>query len=633
MNVILSLIVSLAMLFGGVGELPAVPETASVYTVRNISVSCGDESVDLAPELVLTTALGSDLAEASFKLISDGSALLPVSGRLEADKLSFSLAETGKAYSISNDVLLGELGGETTTAFAYMEEIVSLLPQIAQIPEAEINSMNEQLYAALFAGIEPDEVEIEVNGETIAATSYSGEVTEEGLFSILTLLENSENEAIQRYMQMLLELVNMDEGTQYASFSDAFATEYDAEEPVFSLPLDVTIAYQDDLAYEQVYCSTELDGAVIDVDATTVQQGGTTEMTMNIYSGNEVQYMSCSVYAYTAEDGAMSVSYDVSGGSTISYETMDEAGETVTSTTQEDTYIFMNLSSEVDENGLRDSNFALDASNVSFSAFGDEEEYSEEGFSIEGQFSELAEEDGSISTDCYLSLSVPAAGFTADLSFQLNRAEVPYEDAFAGKKILALTAEDLSGETESAAMNQLTADAMSLLSDVMLLSADESVVALGELGAALEEGVYVETESDAYEADDYSYEEYTAEYPETLDDAYAAYGYAIPELAIPEGFVPSYVSAMEGYIGIDYEKGEETFSVTFYPNYNETETFFLQPDGSLVASEGRQIGIAYNDDGSVYYADITTPDFELNIYCYSATFSLEDVQAMFAPLA
>ena len=61
MNAILSILVCIAMLFSGGAALPEQPETATVRTLRNLTIATDEGSVTLTPELRLTTAIGSEL--------------------------------------------------------------------------------------------------------------------------------------------------------------------------------------------------------------------------------------------------------------------------------------------------------------------------------------------------------------------------------------------------------------------------------------------------------------------------------------------------------------------------------------------------------------------------------------------
>ena len=105
MNAILSILVCFAMLFSGGAALPEQPETATVRTLRNLSVTTDEGSVTLTPELRLTTAIGSEQAIAQFEVVNGDDVLLPMMGELTKDGVRFCLSDGGSVYSLSSDAL------------------------------------------------------------------------------------------------------------------------------------------------------------------------------------------------------------------------------------------------------------------------------------------------------------------------------------------------------------------------------------------------------------------------------------------------------------------------------------------------------------------------------------------------
>ena len=91
MNAILSFILCFAMILSPAGALPAQPETASTWTVSNLTISVGDESVTLSPEARLTTAVGMEEAQLHFELGSGERTLMPMSGAINQDGVRFTL--------------------------------------------------------------------------------------------------------------------------------------------------------------------------------------------------------------------------------------------------------------------------------------------------------------------------------------------------------------------------------------------------------------------------------------------------------------------------------------------------------------------------------------------------------------
>lgn len=633
MNIILSLIVSLAMIFSGVGELPAMPETASVITIRDISFSYGDDIVELNPQLRFTGALGAQQADIGFEILLDDKVLMPVRGRIDGENVFFALSEDGKAYTVSDDAIAEAMGlndpalGEALKLYA---EAFSLLPALSSA--AADQELTELLLNGWLKDGDLEMVEVDLDGESLLAKRYDMEISIADVVSGMDVLQQSKTEAVRDYARILLDIVNIAAQGEFEVADFASLAEILPEEArEISLPMEITIGSEDDMLYEQAYISTEMEGMVIDVNALATAKGNASSMEMDFYMGNEETYMNYAIAAWVNEDGSASISYDVSGGSAYSYDIENEDGSSETQTHEQDMYMYIAADFQPTEDGLYIGSYNMNLSNSSVTG---DSSY-ENSITLVGDETQSLEEDGSVSTDCYFTLFIQQGdqdGLQVDevmeFSFQVNQATVPFEDAFAGREMLELTVEDLRGETDSTAINSITADALAFTADAMTLSVEESIMEL----VGMFEGAGEEIEMEpAYTGDEW--QEYTAEYPENLDEAYAAYGYPVPEIAIPEGFVPSYVNSMYGYINIDYQKDDQSFSVNIYPNYGDTQQMMLQPDGGLAELEGKLMNVAFNEDGSVYFADFTDDDCQINIYAYYEGMTLEDVQAMLAPLA
>lgn len=661
MNVILSLIVAFAMAFSGVGELPAVPETAHVYTLSGLTLSAGDESVTLDPALRITAALGGERLDLGVEVLSGEDVLLPVSGRLEADQLSFALSGSGKVYTLNaealNDVLVVEgvaADGEELAAIEQVlskyVELISMAPEVMELDANVGAELTEDMIAAMLPNAEVEDAEIEYEGAVLSGKTYTGAMSIESLIAPLDVARGAENEAVRDYFQTALDIFNLISEasdvseTPAASFGELVLqlTESSGQDAALlqelSEPAEITYALQDGREYMQFYYNEEADGTTFDLDGVIYRDGENSSANVSYYEGNDNYYNSVAYDLQSAADGSYEMIVDSSKGLSLEYSETDDAGETISTTiTDSDKYTSLTVSCTVDaDDGAREILFALDDSNSnSISIDGELDTLDERSQSISGALGETIEEDGSVTTDFYASYC-DENGMIYDVSFQLNHAQLPYADAFAGREVLQLTGADLSGEGESAAMNQLGAEVMGLAADLLTLTADESVMALGELGGDMDADDDDEAEIDAdylYDGGEEDMDMYSAEYPSSLDEAYAAYAYPVPELVVPEGYLPANVTAFEGYMAIEYVKGEDGFTFTLYPSYNDSETLFLQPDGSFAKAEGEAVNISYNDDGSVSYAAIAAAGSQIDLYFYSNTITLEDVQAMFAPLA
>lgn len=662
MNAILSLIVAFVMIFSGVGELPAVPETANVYTLSDITISVGDESVTLDPVLRLTTAAGSERIDLGVELLSGENTLFPLKGRVEGDKVSFALSDSGKAYTLSEEALGDALQIEGIDEFMpilnKIVELCAMLPEIFEQQDEISAELHDSVIAVQIPDAEVEEVEIDHNGVILSGKTYTGNMSNDAMFAVLDVYLNAENETMRNCCQTLLDAFNMlfealgVSETPMTGFGELMPNLIAAAEvegmqleltESETIPVEYTYAQQDGVRYQRSYSSYEKDGKLIDQDNVVYQDGDGYSLSYNIYEGDDDTYRSIACELQTAADGSFELIFDTSNGSSYEY-TYTNGLDEHTEATYIDSYTSVSASCTVDEeSGAREFLFAIDDTN-SYSGITDGEvDYDNmTSAAISGAFGETIEEDGSVTTDVYLSYSGEDDAFY-DISFRLNHAQVAYEDAFAGCEMMELTAEDLTGESTSAAMNQLKADVLGLAADLMTLTTDESVMTL--LAMDVDQGYDDDYDVYAYDdgyfvtngdfIDDYDDSgDYYAEYPETLDEAYAAYGNAVPEVAVPEGYVPANVSAFEGYMSIEYvNDAEEGFTLCVYPSYSDNETLFLKEDGSFAKIEGSIVNISYNEDGSVYVASIDTADSHVDLYFYSESIMLEDVQAMFAALA
>ena len=110
MNAILSIMVCIAMLVSPTGVIPAQPETAATWTISDLTISVGEESVTLTPEARFTAAVGAEEAQLHFELGNGESTLMPMSGAINADGVRFTLGTGTKTYTL-DDATLMELAG------------------------------------------------------------------------------------------------------------------------------------------------------------------------------------------------------------------------------------------------------------------------------------------------------------------------------------------------------------------------------------------------------------------------------------------------------------------------------------------------------------------------------------------
>ena len=192
MNAILSILVCIAMLFSGGAALPEQPETATVRTLRNLSVTTDAGSVTLAPELRLTTAIGSEQAIAQFEVVRGGDVLLPMAGELTNDGVRFRLRDGGSVYSLTSEALL-ELTEADDADAQLMALMVDYLNSYSALLSRTMNdaSFQQELSRTMIdlfvsaCGGEAEQVTLEIDGVEVPAQRAQLELTPEAALNLL----------------------------------------------------------------------------------------------------------------------------------------------------------------------------------------------------------------------------------------------------------------------------------------------------------------------------------------------------------------------------------------------------------------------------------------------------------------
>lgn len=637
MTAILSLIVSLAMLFSGVGSLPAVPETANQYTLRNLTLTINDEAVTLDPELQLTTALGAEQLGLDFEIHAGDNTLLPISGRLDTNGVAFSFADNGKAYTLSY-ATLGELLGLTEDSDAQVAEVLATATKLATSLSAyneavkdpavreQLDALNQQQINKWveISGAEFAPMDVDVNGSTFPGQHAVLNMGCMDAYASMDDYLSSDIEPLRDYTQSLLKLLNMIAGSDCASFTElieAMVDEDEIDSLNAKLPLDMTIAEQDGTKYVRVALDTEVEGVALNVEEIMISDGSNIDMVMIVNASDDESTdieMSLNLFA---DEQNLSAVFDIVGDVKDSYETIDADGSQTTVETSAKVSVAVSDYVLIDENGLAESFFNFGVDLVESDSQSVEENTATISFGT--QSAESREEDGSITADNTITLNVDDNGdaLTAELAFQTNSAAIPYVDSFAGKEMLELTS-----DAESEAYQQIQTDLYALLGDVMTLAADDSVVELMNSFAAVESSLE-NIDSDVEVIGGYDYDDYDDDFdydldmddvnPATLEEAEVIYGSPIPAYTAPEGYALDYIYADEGYLSVDYAAEDTYFSMTITPAYedeNGSALYMLGEDGALGEPGGMLVQLTLNEDGSVAYADVMAGNSDITIF-------------------
>ena len=257
MNAILSILVCIAMLFSGGAALPAQPETATVRTLRNLSVTTDAGSVTLAPELRLTTAIGSEQAIAQFEVVRGGDVLLPMAGELTNDGVRFRLRDGGSVYNLTSEALLELTEADDADAqlmalmVDYLNSYSALLSRTMYDAsfQQELSRTMIDLFVSACGG-EAEQVTLEINGAEVPAQRAQLELTPEAALNLLDGLASCGVTEVEDMLNSYMLLLASAMGEDYASLSDLTADlrAQLAEEGVadaISIPIELTWATED----------------------------------------------------------------------------------------------------------------------------------------------------------------------------------------------------------------------------------------------------------------------------------------------------------------------------------------------------------------------------------------------------
>lgn len=532
MNLILSLIVSLALMFSPTGSLPAQPDTAVTWTLSNVSLDLPQGSVTLNPALRLSRAVGSEEAQLHFEVINGDNTLMPISGRLTEEDLTFSLGKSGNAYRITNEDLvemlyLGDNALDSLDAVGNVFRDYFALLSREMHDETFAVEGSEAVFKALIesTGAETVQTEMEVDGAMIPAERIEINLTGENMFQFMDAIMNCGVPEIENFFRSYLKIfpllgmpIPAEELTSYAQVYELIMQD-DAEElETLSFPMTITAAVQDDATYAQMQTNFELDGEGMSMNMDTVTRGEETTLEMNLdlnmadtYAGYKIEG------GYTGPANAPTqMAYDcyVTTSTTTREPVVNDAGETEWVEMTEEFYITASMESAT-KDGLTSGSVTMSvdtpidettAVNMGKLSLNFDETREADGsvtgayglnvdmmgtnmaFNLNHNQAERKEADGSVTTSHKFNFSSNMMADEVGVSFDLNRAEGPVADLFEGVNVYdlkdissAMYAEEVEA-MDPGAMN-LMSDIMGLSSDAMYLFSDESMMELTNLFA------------------------------------------------------------------------------------------------------------------------------------------------------
>ncbi len=204
------------------------------------------------------------------------------------------------------------------------------------------------------------------------------------------------------------------------------------------------------------------------------------------------------------------------------------------------------------------------------------------------------QEDGSLTTHYDMEVSTDMSQDKLGISFDLNRAEGPVSDLFEG-----MTVNEFSGESDRLGSLAVGASLMSMTSDLLSLTSDESVAKLIEMtGGNLDSSIVSGLPFDVGRTEE----------PDPFDEAEKVFVGTIPEYTAPEGYVLQGIDAQQNFLSAIYSSGEHEFEFYISSYLSDDITYYRIEDGSMEEISGNVVSIDHYSDGAIYCADLYTAE-------------------------
>ena len=619
MSFILSIFLCFALAFSGTAGFPAQPETATTVTVRNVTLTVDDESVTLNPQARITAAIGSEKTALRFEIENDGKTLMPVAAEITPDTLTFSLSDEGRAYTLSNEdfVRLADIDEDDMQVMEIFGDLLTSYGALigAAYGNAEwAFTYNQVVLDALLetCGATFTPVEVELDGETIEAQQAEITLDLESCLRLMDALRDCGIEELETMFNSILALINLDMDVPYSSYA-AIAAELlediDEEElELLSLPLTITAAETDALDYALVECAfTVEDEASMQMREEVISRGEETTIEMNMtmtesYGTSSSVLVSGQLLGPVIEPTELHLDYVMYMEAPIYYDT-ENGSDTSTAV------IYMTLDG-ASEDGLESGKWVIDY------------EVDGSGGQMQMDYAERREDDGSVSAG--IEVTFDADEHSYGISLDLNKAESAYTSFFEGAELFQIDENTMADDAEQIdpTTAALTADISRLGLDALLLSSDESLLAVAQLGAS------------GY--DDYGHYDYVYDVDdyldvETLEEAREIYSGNLPDFTPPEGFEAVYINADVDYVDAEYSSGDISFNISFYDYLSDTHLYYFG-GGFLAEIDGPVVWIEEDESGNIENASMLLDDGSVANFFFYGDFPLNEVEAIFAGL-
>lgn len=608
------------MLMSPTGAVQDQLETATTLTIGNLSISVNDETVSLNPEARITAAVDAEEAQLHFEMGADEKTLMPMSGAINADGVRFMLGTGSHVYTLSNETFM-ELCEIT-------EEDMQMIAQYGDFFMSYANVLNvlkdtekyEQFYALSWDmteemfGSEIVDTEIELDGETLPAREIKGEVTVGGLINLLDAAAKCGLPEVENLMDQTIRLVNAvnEEDETIETFADLFDVEDEETQDFVLMDMDC-IYVTENPVYSKVDANMNVDDMVLTIESESTTRGEDTTAVMLMEVTGDDNVISYAISMdYTGPITAptqMKLDYDILNTGEYSFETETDEGESAVYHSSTSTAFDITMDMETVD-GLTEADMEFVINETGSHGYEDDLYNYDEGATIQVNYAERAEENGSVTGSCALEMNMQDE--TIKLSFDINRAQGEFVDYFAGIEELPLTA-----NTEDACYNTLMADALGVAADAVALTAEDSVMELmTKLGLSndwdedYDEDVDSDSEIDEAEYDDGEKIVYS------FEDAAEIYAGEIPAYTAPEGYELKEIEVSEYSLYAVFESEEDYFDISLY-GYDTGAEYYVMKDGAFETVDGTVVEMCFYNDGTMdtlSNATVYTPAGSLNFY-------------------
>ncbi len=612
MNTILSILLCIAMLFSGTSGMNASPETATTWSVRNLTLTLGSESVTLTPSVSLTAAAGSDRATLHFEAANNGSTILPIALDATSDELRFSLGNNSRAYRMSASELeelldlafygdMEDMELATNLIYTYGMFLASVLHDSEGLQQRE-EAVGQLLFdrCATPAG----DTTVEVDGNTYPAKKYRLHFD----IGIIDALRDCGWPELEALLNGALNMLNEATGITFGSFEEFYTTlmnESGMSTPPAMPELSLIVAETDDFTYygydgldleSQISPNFTLktnrcesivraDGATANIDMTLSADGLALQFILTeeqTGDSKDPDTTDLDIQPLLIDDGeqmGLSVTYDSA---------KDAEGKRSGA-------LRLKLPTELTRMGMPVDQVAL-------------------------EFAPVAE-DGATT----ISLSAAKGDQTIfGLSLEVLRTDAALEDYFSGAQIYDITTEALDSDEMSPLAMALMSDLSQLSLDAMQLAQDSSVQAMGSMLQRADEllsAAIYNTAQDTYADYGDSYDDYGDSYDDYGDydgygDSYdptaqteGDYQAALPDYTPPAGYALTNTAADSSTVTLTYENEAEgkRFMLSVDQQYSTYSQSYICADGGAEALTAPIAETYPLDDGTFYTVYVTMP--------------------------